>query len=91
MRELLSTDGEHRFAVNCAGEHRDARSLGNLVRLPGEIGLVHRAMSLGHHPIDGRRLMWEDDDLVANGNVAERNLIDLRTILAMGFGGHAIR
>ena len=75
---LGRADGQGRFAVDRARDHRRAAGLGDLERLAREIGFIHHAVALDDDAIHGTDLVRIDHEGIADCNVLQRHVQDFR-------------
>ena len=67
----------------------ETRHFGDLERLAGQVGLVHAAAAFDDGAVDRADLVGEDDDVVAEDELAESTSSDLHADDAMGTVRHA--
>ena len=73
---LGRADGQGRFAVDRARDHRRAGGLGDLERLARQVGFIHHAMALDHHAVHRADVMRINHERVAHGNLLQRHIHD---------------
>ena len=86
---LGRADGQGRFAVDRARDHRRAGGLGDLERLARQIGFIHHAVSLDHHAVHRADVMRINHERVAHGNLMQRHIHDFRFPFPVGDRRHS--
>ncbi len=87
----IGPDGQRRIAVDCPRQNGRPGCLGHLVRLAGEIRLVHHAVSLDYGAVHRADLVREHHQRVAKRHRIQLDVGHLPVPHAVRGRGHALR
>ena len=82
-------DGDGGFAVHGAGDDFGAGGFADGVRLAGEVRLVHDSVAFEHIAIGGDGFVGEDDQVVADGDLGDGDVLKTAFALLVGDVGEA--